>query len=134
MHDLAKSLDVLTRLRIKGLKLSIDDFGTGYSSMVQLYRAPFTEIKIDKSFVMQATKDAEAQAIVDITILLGNRLGMTVVSEGVEDQEAWDLLSGLGCDTAQGYFIARPMPSDQLLEWASSQKAPASSCGNSQDT
>ncbi len=126
MQDLAKSLDVLTRLRIKGVKLSIDDFGTGYSSMVQLYRAPFSEIKIDQSFVMQATKDAEAQAIVDITILLGNRLGMTVVSEGIEDQETWDLLSGFGCDIAQGYFIARPMPGDQLLEWASGRKIPAS--------
>ncbi len=133
MQDLAKSLDVLTRLRIKGIKLSIDDFGTGYSSMVQLYRAPFSEIKIDQSFVSHATRDAEAQAIVDITILLGNRLGLTVVSEGVEDQETWDLLSALGCDVAQGYFIARPMPGDQLLKWVESREYPESVDDKSQD-
>ncbi|MCP4433512.1 MAG: EAL domain-containing protein, partial [Gammaproteobacteria bacterium] len=133
MQDLAKSLDVLTRLRIKGIKLSIDDFGTGYSSMVQLYRAPFSEIKIDQSFVSHATKDAEAQAIVDITILLGNRLDLTVVSEGVEDQETWDLLSTLGCDVAQGYFIARPMPGDQLLKWVESREYPESVDDKSQD-
>ena len=117
MQNLAKSLDVLTRLRMKGIKLSIDDFGTGYSSMVQLYQVPFSEIKIDKSFVMQATGDAEAHAIVEITILLAHKLGMTVVSEGIEDQQTWDLLSNMGCDAAQGYLIAKPMPANQLLEW-----------------
>jgi len=117
MHDLAKSLDVLTRLRLKGIKLSIDDFGTGYSSMVQLYRVPFSEMKIDRSFVMHATTDTEALAIVEIIILLGHKLGMTVVSEGIEDQETWNILSELGCDVAQGYFIAKPMPGKQLHEW-----------------
>ncbi len=117
MQDLSKSLDVLTRLRMKGAALSIDDFGTGYSSMVQLYRVPFSEIKIDQSFVMQATNDAEALAIVEMTIMLGHKLGMTVVAEGVEDQQTWDLLAGLGCDVAQGYFMAKPMPEDRFLEW-----------------
>jgi len=117
MQDLAKSLDVLTRLRLKGIKLSIDDFGTGYSSMVQLYRVPFTEMKIDRSFVMHASKDAEALAIVEIIILLGHKLGMTVVSEGIENKATWELLSKLGCDIAQGYYTARPMPGEKVLEW-----------------
>jgi len=122
MQDLVKSLDVLTRLRLKGIELSIDDFGTGYSSMVQLYRVPFSEIKIDQSFVKLATSDAEALAIVEITILLGHKLGMTVVAEGVEDKQTWSLLSKLGCDVAQGYFIAKPMPGDQLLKWLEKHK------------
>jgi len=121
MQDLTKSLDVLTRLRMKGAELSIDDFGTGYSSMVQLYRVPFSEIKIDQSFVIQATNDAEALAIVEMTIMLGHKLGMAVVAEGVEDQQTWDLLAGLGCDVAQGYFMAKPMPEEQFFEWMKNQ-------------
>ncbi|RLJ18150.1 hypothetical protein DJ030_12180 [bacterium endosymbiont of Escarpia laminata] len=117
MQELIKSLDILTRLRMKQIKLSIDDFGTGYSSLQQLHRIPFSEMKIDKSFVMRATSDKEALAIVKMTILLGHELGMKVVAEGVENQATWDLLSDLGCDVAQGYFIAKPMPGGQLPEW-----------------
>ncbi|WP_177419130.1 GGDEF/EAL domain-containing response regulator [endosymbiont of Lamellibrachia barhami] len=117
MQELIKSLDILTRLRMKRIKLSIDDFGTGYSSLQQLHRIPFSEMKIDKSFVMRATSDKEALAIVKMTILLGHELGMKVVAEGIENQETWDLLSDLGCDVAQGYFIAKPMPGRQLPEW-----------------
>ncbi len=84
-------------------------------------RIPFSEIKIDKSFVMRATADKEALAIVKMTILLGHELGMKVVGEGIEDQATWDLLTSLGCDVAQGYFIAKPMPGWQLLEWAMKQ-------------
>ncbi|RLJ22349.1 hypothetical protein DJ031_01110 [bacterium endosymbiont of Escarpia laminata] len=117
MQELIKSLDILTRLRMKQIKLSIDDFGTGYSSLQQLHRIPFSEMKIDKSFVIRATSDKEALAIVKMTILLGHELGMKVVAEGIENQETWDLLSDLGCDVAQGYFIARPMPGGKLPEW-----------------
>ncbi len=117
MQELIKSLDILTRLRMKQVKLSIDDFGTGYSSLQQLHRIPFSEIKIDRSFVMRATADKEALAIVKMTILLGHELGMTVVAEGIEDQDTWDLLADLGCNAAQGYFIARPMPGRELYEW-----------------
>lgn len=118
MQELVKSLDTLTRLRMKGIALSIDDFGTGYSSLVQLHRIPFSEMKIDRSFVMNALSDDEALAIVKITIMLGHELGMKVVAEGIENQRTWDLLLSLGCDAAQGYFIARPMPGDELLAWA----------------
>ncbi|MBL3526212.1 MAG: EAL domain-containing response regulator [gamma proteobacterium endosymbiont of Lamellibrachia anaximandri] len=117
MQELIKSLDILTRLRMKQIKLSIDDFGTGYSSLQQLHRIPFSEMKIDKSFVIRATSDKEALAIVKMTILLGHELGMKVVAEGIESQETWSLLSDLGCDVAQGYFIAKPMRGEQLPEW-----------------
>lgn len=117
MEQLIPSLDILTRLRMKGFYLSIDDFGTGYSSMVQLHRIPFTELKIDRSFIFAMKEDAEARAIVESCILLGKKLGMTVVAEGVEDQITWDLLEEMGCDIAQGFFMARPMPFHQLNYW-----------------
>ncbi len=117
MDEPAKSLDILTRLRMKGFLLSIDDFGTGYSSMKQLQKIPFNEIKIDQSFIMQANTDREAHAIVETTIDLGRRLGMAVVAEGIEEQGHWDLLKKMGCDQAQGYMMARPMRGDELKDW-----------------
>ncbi len=118
MQGLAKSLDILTRIRMKGLSLSIDDFGTGYSSMVQLYRIPFTELKIDLSFVKKATTEPEAKAIVKMIIMLGHELGMTLVAEGIEDKETYDMLLGMGCDRGQGYYMARPMPAENILPWS----------------
>ena len=118
MGELVTSLEILTRLRMKGFGLSIDDFGTGYSSLSQLHRIPFTELKIDQSFVMSMETDDESRAIVKTCIVLGHELNMEVVAEGVESQEILDTLKTLGCDIAQGYHIARPMPHDKLLEWA----------------
>ncbi len=126
MEELTTSLDILTRLRMKGFSLSIDDFGTGYSSMVQLHRVPFTELKIDQSFIFAMKEDAEARAIVESCILLGKKLGMTVVAEGVEDQVTWDLLDEMGCDIAQGFFMAKPMPFHQLNNWLKNSRLPAS--------
>jgi len=117
MDKLKESLDVLTRLRMKGFGLSIDDFGTGYSSMQQLARVPFCELKVDQSFVSHALVDTESRSIVETTIDLGHRLGMTVVAEGVEDERTWNLLAELGCEQAQGYLMARPMPGDGLMNW-----------------
>ena len=117
MGELVTSLDILTRLRMKGFQLSIDDFGTGYSSLAQLHRVPFTELKIDQRFIMQMEQDHEARAIVETCIMLGHKLNMKVVAEGVETQGILDSLKELGCDIAQGYHIARPMPADNLLEW-----------------
>jgi len=117
MEELTKSLDSLTRLRLKGFKLSIDDFGTGYSSMIQLYRAPFTELKVDQSFVMRMEKDIEARAIVESTIQLGQNLNMKVVAEGVEDKSVLKKLKKMNCDIAQGYCIARPMPIEKVVPW-----------------
>ena len=118
MGELVTSLEILTRLRMKGFGLSIDDFGTGYSSLSQLHRIPFTELKIDQSFIMKMETDDEAKAIVKTCIILGHELNMEVVAEGVETQEILDIIKDLKCDVAQGYHIARPMPHDKLLEWA----------------
>lgn len=117
MGELVTSLDILTRLRMKGIDLSIDDFGTGYSSLSQLYRMPFTELKVDQSFVMNMIDDDNAHGIVKTCITLGHELKMEVVAEGVENKETLDLLAGMGCDIAQGYYIARPMPADKLIPW-----------------
>ena len=117
MDELAKSLDILTRLRLKGFQLSIDDFGTGYSSLVQLHRIPFSEIKIDKSFVIEMEKEEEAQAIVETIVMLGHKLNMKVVAEGVESKKIQKMLSNIGCDIAQGYYFARPMPQKELETW-----------------
>ena len=117
MSELVTSLDILTRLRMKGIGLSIDDFGTGHSSLSQLYRVPFTELKVDKSFVMNMQHDEDAKGIVKTCIMLGHELNMKVVAEGVEDKEIMALLYEMGCDIAQGYHIAKPMPADKLLEW-----------------
>ena len=118
MGELATSLDILTRLRMKGVKLSIDDFGTGYSSLVQLHRMPFTELKIDRSFVSYMTDDREARAIVKTCIVLGHDLGVQVVAEGIEQPSHLNLLWQMGCDIAQGYLLSRPIPGDDLLAWA----------------
>ena len=107
----------MTRLRLKGFSLSIDDFGTGYSTMMQLKTIPFTELKLDQSFVRGAANDDRSRAIVEACINLGQNLGLHVVAEGVERQSDWDLVTELGCDECQGYFVARPMPGDNVPMW-----------------
>ncbi len=117
MQNITTSLDVLTRLRLKGFGLSIDDFGTGYSSMSQLRDVPFTELKIDRAFVHGAADDPAARAILESSAALARKLDMIIVAEGVEDQADWDLVAQVGCDLAQGYFIAKPMPGEQFEAW-----------------
>ena len=117
MQELVTSLDILTRLRMKGFHLSIDDFGTGYSSLVQLHRAPFSELKIDRSFVLDMADDQEACAIVETVIVLGHKLGMQVVAEGVETQANLEQLADMGCDLAQGYHISLPQPDEVISDW-----------------
>jgi EAL domain-containing protein (putative c-di-GMP-specific phosphodiesterase class I) len=110
-------LDVLTRLRLKQVRLSIDDFGTGYSGLTQLRNLPFDELKIDRSFVHQATHIPSLRAILEASLGLARELGLRTVAEGVEDREDWDLLNASGCDMAQGYFIAKPMPGEEVDGW-----------------
>lgn len=117
MDNLVKSLDILTRLRIKGFTLSIDDFGTGYSSMEQLVRAPFGELKVDQAFVKHMSKNKECRSIAKISIGLAHELGMRAVAEGIEDEETWDILAEMGCDVGQGYWMAKPMPGEEVLGW-----------------
>jgi EAL domain-containing protein (putative c-di-GMP-specific phosphodiesterase class I) len=114
MREAMQMMDVLTRLRLKGFKLSIDDFGTGYSSLVQLQKMPFSELKIDQSFVMQMTTNRGCRVIVEIVVDLARKLGLSSVAEGVEDQAALDSLIGMGCDMAQGYFVSRPVEADRI--------------------
>jgi EAL domain-containing protein (putative c-di-GMP-specific phosphodiesterase class I) len=117
MADPVRAMDILTRLRIMGFRLSIDDFGTGFSSLAQLARLPFSELKVDKSFVLDALRSPEARTIVRSTIDLAHNLGLRAVAEGVEDGALMQLMAELGCDQAQGFHIAEPMPAEQLLNW-----------------
>lgn len=116
-------LDIATRLRLKRFMLSIDDFGTGFSSLQQLQRLPFTELKVDQAFVTGAGQDKTARSILESSIDLAQKLGMKIVVEGIETKDDWDLVSALGCDLAQGYFIARPMPADEVAGWLASWRA-----------
>ena len=122
MEHISVALEILSRLSLKRFNLSIDDFGTGYSSMEQLQRIPFSELKIDRAFVRGAHQDASARAILESSVLLAKKLDMKVVAEGVETQEDWALVAKLGCDQVQGYYVAKPMPADQFLEWYKTQK------------
>lgn len=117
MVDPTLSLDLLTRLRVKGFQLSIDDFGTGYSSMVQLVRLPFSEIKVDRSFVSNAYQSQESRTVIKSIVDLGHSLGLLVTAEGVEDLDTLNYLNSRGCDLAQGYLIARPMPGEAARIW-----------------
>ena len=117
MADPAHALAILAMLQSMGVRLSIDDFGTGYSSLTHLRELPVDEIKIDKSFVIgMRTSDADA-AIVRTVIDLAHNLGKQVCAEGVEDVETWRMLKELGCDLAQGFWIARPMGANALMDW-----------------
>jgi diguanylate cyclase (GGDEF)-like protein/PAS domain S-box-containing protein len=113
---------VLEQLSALGIRLSIDDFGTGYSSLAYLRRLPIDEIKIDRSFVMGMDEEADDVAIVRSTIDLGRNLGLEVVAEGVETREIWDQLRALGCSTAQGYYLSRPVPAERLQEWLEARR------------
>lgn len=111
------TLEILTRLRLHGFELSIDDFGTGRSNMSQLNDLPYSELKLDRSFVRNALVDEEAAAILQSNIRLGHELQMRVVAEGIDNVKVWNLVSELGCDEGQGYFVARAMEGDKVLDW-----------------
>lgn len=117
MDDPVLALELLTRLRLQGFKLAIDDFGTGYSSMVQLVRQPFSEVKVDISFVKTAATSEESRIIIRTIVGLGHSLGMRVTGEGVEDPVALAYLREVGCDEAQGYLIGKPMLPAALDAW-----------------
>jgi diguanylate cyclase (GGDEF)-like protein len=115
MHDPARARRTLERLAAIGVGLSVDDFGTGYSSLAHLKRLPVDTLKIDKSFVVDMTDDGADEAIVRSMIELAHNLGLRVVAEGVESAAAWMRLAALGCDLAQGFHLARPLPASGLL-------------------
>jgi EAL domain-containing protein (putative c-di-GMP-specific phosphodiesterase class I) len=124
MRDLGAGLENLTRLRMKGFGLSIDDFGTGYSSMQQLSRIPFTELKLDRSFVADADTHLRLRFMIETSLSLAGKLGMEFIAEGVETRDEWDTLKQLGCYAAQGYYICRPMDGMHFAEWLRTWTAP----------
>nr|MBA2723434.1 EAL domain-containing protein [Methylibium sp.] len=124
MDDPQRALQTLERLHALGFKLSIDDFGTGYSSLAYLKRLPVDELKIDKSFVLNMESDLDDAKIVRSVIDLAHNLGLSVVAEGVETAKAWKMLQALGCDEAQGYLVAKPMPVEVFAQWMQQWAAP----------
>jgi len=117
------ALGVLARMRLKGLGLSIDDYGTGFSSMQQLARIPFSELKIDRSFVHEASRRNNLRVILQSALDMSRQLGLVTVAEGIETMEDWRLVQACGCSIGQGYLIARPMPADDLPHWLRSHQA-----------
>jgi diguanylate cyclase len=109
------AIRVMAALRALGVQLSIDDYGTGQSTLTYLKRLPATEIKIDRSFVQDLVDNRSDQILVRSTIALAHDLGFKTVAEGVEDAACLALLGQLGCDTAQGWHIGRPLPFDEML-------------------
>jgi diguanylate cyclase (GGDEF)-like protein len=122
MADPTRAVTVLHRLRDLGVRLSVDDFGTGYSSLSYLQRLPVQEVKIDRSFVTALATESENVAIVRAIIDLGRNLGLDVVAEGVEDEATWKLLASMNCDLVQGWHLARPMPTGELLGWLATRE------------
>ncbi len=117
MQDVKVAISVLRRLKALGVRLSLDDFGTGQSSLALLKQLPVDELKIDKSFVLGLKAKSGDALIVKSTINLGHNMGLKVVAEGLETEEAWALLDAYGCDLVQGYLISRPMTADDFIEW-----------------
>jgi diguanylate cyclase (GGDEF)-like protein len=119
MHDPDRALAIMQELRVLGVRLSVDDFGTGYSSMAYLKILPVDELKVDRSFVSQMNTSVDDTMLVQSAIDLGHNLGMSVVAEGVEDQQTLLALKDLGADVIQGYYLGRPMGEDLLRQWVS---------------
>jgi EAL domain-containing protein (putative c-di-GMP-specific phosphodiesterase class I)/FixJ family two-component response regulator len=120
-RDATKMIDVATRLRLKGFRLSIDDFGTGQSGLSKLQKLPFNELKIDRSFVHGCSTSATRRSVVEASLSLARSLKMTSVAEGVQQRPDWDLLYELGCDVMQGYFVGRPMSEEGLETWVTNR-------------
>lgn len=123
MRDVTRTMDVLLRMRIRNIGVSIDDFGTGHSSLRELQRMPFSQMKIDKSFVIEMADNKDCAAIVNSTIDLAHSLGLKAVAEGVEDIRIWRMLVEKGCDYAQGFFMAKPMPASEFDAWLKNWRA-----------
>lgn len=119
MSDVAHSSENLARLCMNGFSLSIDDYGTGYSNMQQLTRIAFSELKIDQSFVRDFSDNHSLRIVVESSLDMARRLRIKSVAEGVETQQDWDALKSVGCDIAQGYFIAKPMELGEFNEFVS---------------
>lgn len=127
MTEPERARQTIQRLRDRGIRVEVDDFGTGYSSLAYLQRLPVDAVKIDRSFVAAMARETHSDAIVRATIRLSHELGFEVIGEGVEDRAQWDRLAASGCDAAQGYHIARPMPAATVAGWLLGRRRPAGS-------
>jgi EAL domain-containing protein (putative c-di-GMP-specific phosphodiesterase class I) len=127
MNDPETALAVLNELAAAGISVSLDDYGTGYSAMTYLQRLPVTELKVDQSFVAGLAAGTNDSVLVRSAIELGHHLNLTVVAEGVETADALAQLRHLGADTAQGYYLARPMPAAKFAAWLTLQPQPVPS-------
>ncbi len=117
MGDVGRAAEILARFRLKGFRIALDDFGTGYSSLVWLHRLPFSELKIDRSFVAELATSPEAGILVRSIVDLAHNLGLEVCAEGVETRETWEMLASLRCEKAQGYLVSRPLPAPEIPQW-----------------
>ncbi|HEU4976420.1 MAG TPA: EAL domain-containing protein [Baekduia sp.] len=118
MRDASRAIDILGEIKASGVEIAVDDFGTGQSSLEQLKNVPADELKLDRSFVLGMAEDPHDAAIVGTVVGLGRAMGLRVVAEGVETPAVWQRLAELGCDVAQGFGLARPMPAEQFERWA----------------
>ena len=116
-------MDTISRLRLKGIGISLDDFGTGYGSLIHLRSLPFTELKIDRSFVLDLEISRDSRAITRALIGLAHELGLSVTAEGVEEEKTLRTLAAFGCDHAQGFFIARPLAAEVIPAWIRARAA-----------
>lgn len=122
LEDVATSLDNLTRIRLRGFSLSLDDFGTGFSSLQQLVKLPFSELKIDKTFVINSEHSHDATSVIEAAVSLAVSMGMRVIAEGVETEKSLKRMANLGCDLIQGYFTGRPMLQNSVESWLESRE------------
>lgn len=117
MLDVGRTIAELQVLARHGIRIAIDDFGTGYSSLAYVQRLPVSHLKIDRSFVSGLLSSPDSQHIVETVVSLARKIGLHTIAEGVEDAATYERLQGLGCDMAQGFHLARPMPADQVPGW-----------------
>jgi EAL domain-containing protein (putative c-di-GMP-specific phosphodiesterase class I) len=122
MNDPESALEIIDRLHAMGYQFSIDDFGTGYSSLANLIKMPLTELKIDRSFVMDILNNENNATIVKATINLAHNLGLQVIAEGVESKEIMTKLKDYGCDMAQGYYLNKPLSATDFTQWMSASE------------
>lgn len=123
--DWMAAVENLSRLRLKGFALSIDDFGTGYSSLQQLLRLPFSELKLDRSFISGICTGSATHAMVEGAIRIAKKMGLTTVAEGIEAVSEAQILLSLGCDVGQGYVFSRPLPRAEVVNWLNLRRAVA---------
>lgn len=123
--DLVTAVDVLVRLRLMGISLSIDDFGTGHSSITKLRQMPFSELKIDRSFIQDILHDPDARSLVSVMVTMGDTFGMTVIAEGVETLETLRAVEALGANiVVQGYYFSPPLPPEAFVAYVADRGAP----------